>query len=153
MCGLIVLLQHNALDDIKKVILSTRGDNLVIIKHDTSRDSVINLTMYIGSGNKKELRCGELCRRYMRGSWSHTHLLCCSRTRSFSNIGGKAKSSLLAGARQSVQLSGNVQNDNNAASQDPMLGDAVVGDDEAERVSEFVSQVGLCHDWGVVADL
>lgn len=111
--------KHNALSDIKRVVLSTKCDNLVVIKHETSRDSVINLTFYIGSGAKKELR----------------------RTRSFSNIGGKAQSSLLAGARQSVQLSNN--NNSSAPPEDPMLGVAVKGDDEAERHSEFVAQLVL----------
>ena len=108
--------KHNDLSDITKISMTTKQDNLIVIHHETSRDSVINLTFYIGSGAKKELR----------------------RTRSFSNIGGKAQSSLMAGARQSVQLNNNNNNNNN--NEDPMLGGGD-GDDEAERHSEFVVQL------------
>jgi len=106
--------KHNDLSDIVKISMTSKQDNLIVIHHNTSRDSVINLTFYIGSGAKKELR----------------------RTRSFSNIGGKAQSSLMAGARQSVQLNNNNNNNN----EDPMLGGGQ-GDDEAERHSEFVVQL------------
>ena len=106
--------KHNELADIKGISLTTQNDNLVVLHHATSRDSVINLTFYIGSGNKKQLR----------------------RTRSFSNIGGKGQSVLLAGSRQSAQIGGG--NNNN---EDPMLGAGAVGDDESERHSEFVTAV------------
>ena len=106
--------KHNDLSDITAISMTSKADNLVVLHHKTSRDSVINLTFYIGSGAKKELR----------------------RTRSFSNIGGKGQSVLLEPSRKSVQVS----NDNNAEA-DPMLGTEAKGDDEAERHSEFVSQI------------
>ena len=114
--------KHNALSDIKAISMTTKSDNLVILHHESSRDSVINLTFYIGSGAKKELR----------------------RTRSFSNIGGKVNSVLLENNRKSVGA-----NDNNAAA-DPMIGTEAKGDDESERHSEFVSQIiSACRDAGV----
>ncbi len=83
----------------KGISLTKQSDNLVVLHHGTSRDSVINLTFYIGSGAKKELR----------------------RTRSFSNIGGKGQSVLLAGSRQSMQVV-SPANGNNNNNVDPMLG-------------------------------
>jgi hypothetical protein len=106
--------KHNELADIKAISITTQNDNLVVLHHGSLRDSVINLTFYIGSGAKKQLR----------------------RTRSFSNIGGKGQSVLLAGARQSMPPNNNNNNNN-----DPMLGLDAVGDDESERHSEFVMTI------------
>ncbi len=112
--------KHNELSDIKGISLSTQNDNLVVLHHGTSRDSVINFGAVIGSLKKPQLR----------------------RTRSFSNIGGKGQSVLLAGSRQSAQLAAAGGNNNNNVEQDPMLGaGAGAGDDEAERHSEFVTTI------------
>ena len=106
--------KHNALSDIKKITMTQQGDNLVVLHHETSRDSVINFGAVIGGLKKPQLR----------------------RTRSFSDVGGKAASSLLMEEHQNVtrDRSGSLAGAGNQAVA------AIIreGDDEAERYSEFV---------------
>ena len=103
--------KHNALSDIKKITLTQQGDNLVILHHETSRDSIINFGAVIGGLKKPQLR----------------------RTRSYSDIGGKRRlSNMLEDAPRA--RAGSVANNNNVKVADVIR----EGDDEAERYSEFV---------------
>jgi myosin-1 len=115
--------KHNELADIKGISLTTQNDNLVVLHHATSRDSVINFGAVIGSLKKPQLR----------------------RTRSFSDIGGKRRSSLLvmeevipaaapaAAAPATRERVGSVAVGGVEVSKE--------GDDEAERYSEFVTTI------------
>ncbi len=110
--------KHNELSDITSITLSKQNDNLVVLHHGSSRDSVINFGAVIGSLKKPQLR----------------------RTRSFSDIGGKRRSSLLIEEQSDLtepprDRSGSVAPGNIPAEVKKE------GDDEAERCSEFVTQV------------
>jgi myosin-1 len=106
--------KHNELADIKAISITTQNDNLVVLHHGSSRDSVINFGAVIGSLKKPQLR----------------------RTRSFSDIGGKRRSSFLVDEEVVVGA---------AAAPARVSGNAAEvtkeGDDEAERYSEFVTTV------------
>jgi hypothetical protein len=107
--------KHNLLDDIKKISMTKAHDNLVVLHHETTRDSVINFGAVIGTAKKPQLR----------------------RTRSYSDIGGKRNSSLMLEEAPNVRdRAASVANNNNAE----ILKE---GDDESERYSEFVTQVLL----------
>ena len=121
--------KHNELSDIKRISLSKQGDNVVVLHHESSRDSVINFGAVIGSLRKPQLR----------------------RTRSFSDIGGKRRSSLMLeeapkiAGRDRAASSVTAGNVKVAAAPAAAAGGggevAKEGDDEAERYSEFVTMV------------
>ena len=120
--------KKNELSDIKRISMTKKNDHLVILHHSDYRDSVINGRAIIGSVSKPKLR----------------------RTRSYSNLdGGKRRASLMledaptiAPVRErsaTVAMRGSRKSNNNNNNNS----DEVVkqGDDEAERYSEFVSQI------------
>ena len=109
--------KHTELSDIKGISLSTQNDNLVVLHHGTSRDSVINFGAVIGSLKKPQLR----------------------RTRSFSDIGGKNRMSLML--EEAPKLTGSARDRSSSNVNDTANEVTKDGDDEAERYSEFVTTI------------
>ncbi len=111
--------KHNELSDIKGISMTKQNDNVVVLHHQGSRDSVINFGAVIGSLKKPQLR----------------------RTRSYSDIGGKRRSSLLLDPEADLSAGVRDRSPSSAASAVIPAEVKKEGDDEAERCSEFVTQV------------